>query len=212
MTKKITILFSILFLSSINGQMSHLFASETLNEDNGPFIKRFSLSLDNRCDQIKKYQNQSGSKNICEVNPVFGVQYTSTLNKKLRFNAKADLAWPYTAEDKSYTRFNANLLAGVNYYPHEIPLYYNAMLGFAFTHIRGKGGTQVLNNGNTTEEFYNPNLSRTARNIIINLGLGHDYNTLFSSQLYTQIYNLENSDKRSVNIGFGIIYHLGKIL
>lgn len=211
MRKKIVSLFFVLFLSSIGGYMSRGNASEVATQKS-EFIHRFSLSLDNRCDQIKKYQDDKGSKNICEINPIFGLHYTQSFNEKLKFTAKIDLSWPLSADDDSYTKLTASLLAGINYYPHEFPLYYNAMLGFAFTHLRGSGGTQILNNGNTTEEFYNPTLSRTASNLILNLGFGYNVTPFFTPQLYTQVYNLENSDKRSFNIGFGIIYHLGKKL
>lgn len=215
MRKKLASLFFILFLSSIDGHFSCAKASEKVAEgqtQKSAFINRFSLSLDNRCDQIKKYQNQKGSKNICQINPIFGLHYTHDFNQKLKFNAKTDLSWPYTADDHSYTRLTASLLVGVNYYPHSFPLYYNAMLGLSFTHLRGRGGTQILNNGNSTEEFYNPSLSRTAYNLITNLGFGYDLTNFLSTQIYTQVFNLENSDKRSFNIGFGIIYHLGKRL
>lgn len=77
---------------------------------------------------------------------------------------------------------------------------------FMVNNIRGSGGTQVLNNGAGTSEFYVPGESRTAINNTLDLGaelVSDDVAVRFQ----TYVYSLLKSERRQLSYSLTLSYY-----
>ena len=82
--------------------------------------------------------------------------------------------------------------------------------GLFLTRISGSGGTQDLNNGNTTISFPMPETTVYSRNFILNFGVGAIVNKNWSADLHTFIFNMLTSEDRAFSIAINGTYHFGE--
>lgn len=169
-----------------------------------------TLSLGNLCEYIGKIQtDESGGTNVCNFNPYIAGSYDYILNKRWALSPEIGFSIPQSGRDENINKMSFTLLANAKY-KFEMAHFF-AGAGFFITRISGAGGTQELNNGNGTVSFPMPETTTYARNFIVNLGLGADFNREWSADLHTYIFNLIKTEDRAFSVAINGTYHFGEL-
>jgi len=84
-------------------------------------------------------------------------------------------------------------------------------LGIYWTLITGSGGTQTLNNGNSSTDFYLPEFTSISSNLTINFGLSYHIGELSKDKdlffkIDSALYNLTNDYKRAISYRISLLY------
>ncbi len=82
-------------------------------------------------------------------------------------------------------------------------------LGLEFNLVWGGGGTELLNNGNSYDEFWLPSRLRTSRSLLINFSGDWFFVYNWALRIGGFVYNLDSYHKRSVSYLIGVHYHFG---
>lgn len=211
MNKKIYRLFKHSVLLSILVFSFESKALESSNSTGSAHTNDLTLSLGNLCEYIGKVQtDEKGSTNVCSFLPSLSssLDYYMTPNWALSPQIGATL--PKSGRDQNITRMTMIALMNLKYKTDYAHLIFGT--GFFFTRVSGNGGEEVLNNGNSTESFPLPRDAVWSRNFIVNLGASADFNQSWSSELYTYIFNIEDSKERAFSAGVNLTYHFGEVL
>lgn len=170
-----------------------------------------SVSLGNLCEYIGSYQtDDEGTKNGCGFLPTLSGSVDYFFTNKFALSPQIGLTMPKTGLDENIKRMTFFTLLNMKYKTNYVNLIGGA--GLYFTRIWGPGGEEELNNGNGTDSFPLPKDAVISRNMIINLGLGLDFNKEWSGELYTYIFNALKSEDRAFSAGVTISYHFGEVL
>ena len=180
-------------------------------ESSATAVKSFNLSLGNLCEYVGKIQTDgNGSTNTCSFLPSMAGSLDVHLDSSWAFSPQIGATLPKSGRDENIKRMTIFTLANVKYKTSYVNFIGGA--GLYFTRIWGPGGEETLNNGDTSDSFPLPKEPVYVRNFIVNLGLGADFTTELSGELYTYIFNAESSEDRAFSIGFGVTYHFGEVL
>jgi hypothetical protein len=169
-----------------------------------------TLSLGNLCEYVGKIQtDDSGSTNFCSFNPFLAASYEVPLySSGLIFAPEIGFTAPKSGRDENISKMAFFALVNTKYKFSTFHMI--GGLGFFITRITGSGGTETLNNGTGSSSFPLPSGSSYARNFIVNLGLGMEFNKEWSADLHTFIFNLSSSDDRAFSIALNGTYHFGE--
>jgi len=169
-----------------------------------------SLSVGNLCEYIGKIQtDENGATNSCEFNPYLSASMEVPLTNQFFVSPEAGFSFPKKGRDENISKMSLFLLANTKYKWNFFYLIGGA--GFYFTRISAGGGTEELNNGNSTSAFPLPEGAVYSRNFILNAGLGFDFAKNVSADLHTYIFNLLKSEDRAFSILVNGTYHFGEL-
>ena len=169
------------------------------------------VSLGNLCEFIGTYQtDDEGTKNGCSFLPTLSGSIDYPLTPKLALSPQIGFTMPKSGADENIKRMTFFALANMKYKTSYVHLI--GGVGFYFTRISGPGGEEELNNGNGTDSFPLPSDAIYSRNVIVNLGLGLDFNKEWSGELYTYVFNALKSEDRAFSLGATVSYHFGEVL
>lgn len=170
-----------------------------------------NLSFGNLCEFVGEYQiNESGNKNFCTFLPLFGVGYGIILNEDWTIRPELNASFPQKGRDPNIKRMALSTIINAEYKTSLID--FISGVGIFFTRISGPGGEAILNNGNSQDSFPLPNNSVFSRNLILNIGAKYNFNQEWSSEAYTHIFNLSDSEDRAFSFGLKFTYHLGEVI
>jgi hypothetical protein len=170
----------------------------------------FALSVGNLCEYIGKIQtDESGSTNTCSFNPYIASSVDFPMvNEQFMLSPEVGFSFPKSGRDEKISKMSLFILGNAKY---KFSLFHIiAGAGLFFTRISGEGGSQTLNNGNSTIDFPMPDSTIYSRNFIFNLGLGTNFNQEWSADIHTYIFNLLTSEDRAFSIAINGTYHFGE--
>lgn len=168
-----------------------------------------TLSLGNLCEYVGQIQtNTSGATNVCNFNPYLASSYDYTYNPQFILSPEIGLSLPKSGRDESISKMSISLLANAKYKFSNYHLLGGA--GLFISRVSGSGGEQLLNNGDSTTSFPMPEETVYARNFIINLGVGMDFDKDWSADLHTYVFNIITSEDRAFSIAINGTYHFGE--
>ncbi len=168
-----------------------------------------TLSVGNLCEYVGKIQvDENGGTNFCEFNPYFASSIDYSVSPEFLIAPEFGFSIPKSARDENISKMSLFILANAKYKLTNFHLIVG--LGLFFTRISGSGGTEDLNNGNSTSSFPLPDSSVFTRNFILNLGAGLDFTREWSADLHTYIFNLTSSEDRAYSIAINGTYHFGE--
>lgn len=168
-----------------------------------------TISIGNLCEYVGKIQiNDSGKTNFCSFKPYLASSFDYPINEQLILSPEIGFSFPQKGRDKNITKMSFFALANVKY---KLSLFHIVGgVGFFVSSVSGKGGTQDLNNGNTSAAYPMPDDTAFARNFIVNLGFGVNFNKDWSADLHTYAFNLLKSEDRAFSIAINGTYHFGE--
>lgn len=173
----------------------------------------FALSAGNLCEYIDRYQtNNKGDMNFCSFTPYFTTHYDIPFIENFLISPEVGLTLPKSGPDSDLNYMGLMLLLNAKYSALSNNLQLLLGPGLYFTRIAPKGGTAVLNNGNSTSTFTIPNEVIFTRNFIINLGVDYKFLPQWSVGAHTYIFNLLEKEDRAFSFGINGSYHFGDIL
>ena len=169
------------------------------------------MSIGNLCEYLKTYQiDENGTKNGCSFLPSLSGSIDYNLLSNLAVTPQLGFTMPSSGVDENVNRFTFFILTNVKYKKDFFNIF--AGTGFYITRTSGPGGELELNNGGGTDSFPLPDEAVYSRNLIVNLGLGVNFNKEISAEIYTYIFNAFESLERTYSIGLTISYHFGEVL
>jgi hypothetical protein len=175
------------------------------------YVTDFNVSLGNLCEFIGQYQtDETGKKNTCAFLPLLGVGYGVILNEDWTIRPELSASFPQSGRDPNVKRMVISTIVNAEYKTSFLDLV--SGLGLFFTRIAGPGGDALLNNGNSQDSFPLPSDAVYTRNLILNLGANYNFNKDWSSGLYTHVFNLLESEDRSLSVGLKFTYHFGDVI
>ncbi len=175
------------------------------------YVTDLNVSLGNLCEYIGKYQvDETGKKNTCAFLPLIGVGYGIILNEDWTLRPELSASFPQSGRDPNVKRMVFSSVLNAEYKTPYVVLV--SGLGLYITRISGPGGEAVLNNGNIQDSFPLPGDAVYSRNLILNLGANYNFNKDWSSGIYTHVFNLLESEDRSLSLGIEVCYHFGDII
>jgi hypothetical protein len=202
--KRSVLVFLIAFSLLGNAKENSTSLSPTLTND-------LTFSLGNLCEYIGKIQtDDKGSTNACSFLPTFATALDMKMTNDWILSPQIGATLPKSGRDENINRMTLFTLINLKYRTSYINLI--AGTGLYFTRISGNGGEEVLNNGNSTESFPLPKEAIWSRNLIVNLGAGLEFNRMWSGEVYTYIFNIEDSKERAISLGLTLSYHFGEVL
>jgi hypothetical protein len=147
-----------------------------------------------------------GEKNSYEFKPylVFGAD--GVIYKDLSFIPELVLTIPESGRDEHTSRFTFMTLASLGYHFHDF--LFKLGTGFTFTRFSSDGGTETLNNGTSTDDFFLPEESSYTRNMLLTVGLQYFAFEEWSIQASGLLYNLTDSESSVWSSLISINYHI----
>lgn len=186
-----------------------LFLSAFLSIESAHAVYDVGVSIGNLCEYVGKIQtDDEGSKNVCSFNPYFAGSVDFEVTPQFLLSPEAGFSVPKSGRDENISKMSLFALANAKYKFSEF--HFIGGLGLFFTRISGKGGTQELNNGNSSVSFPMPDTSVYTRNFILNLGLGADFGKEWSVDLHTYVFNALTSEDRAFSLALNGTYHFGE--
>lgn len=168
-----------------------------------------TFSLGNLCEYVGKIQtDDNGAKNTCSFNPYIAGSIDYSLTSQFLLSPEIGLSLPKHGRDENISKMTIFALANTKYKIDFV--HFIGGVGLFFTRISAKGGTEELNNGNTTSSFPLPEGAVYSRNFIMNAGLGVDFTKSISADLHTYIFNLLSKDDRAFSVLINGTYHFGE--
>ncbi len=149
----------------------------------------------------------TGSSNTLSFNPMIGV------NTKIQtpwygqvFLPELDIVFN-TGEKDGYSKRTYLISAdfGYNLNPMLMLRYGTSTI---ITSISGDGGVVYLNNGNSVDDFYQPDQSSLSWNQTLNLGVDGIINSTYSLRFETYIFSLFNSKARQVSYSLSLLVYM----
>ncbi len=170
-----------------------------------PHFKNLGFSFGTLTEFVGLTQtNEDGSRDRFAFNPYVGFSTDIEMNQSWRFVPELNWVLPRTAGDSGITK---NLFMFRADFGHhlldELRLRYGTSL--MVLNMRGRGGTQEVENGNGTSTFYLPSESQTAVNHTLDLGADF-YLLPFSVRFQTFIYSAFNNERRQWSYALGVTY------
>lgn len=176
-------------------------------------IDDISLGLGNTHEFIDDVQiNNTGDKNgisNLELDPYVSMAFTFNIEDDWYFIPEVSFQLPNTSEDENTTKYSYLLKTSIGYRLYSFQ--FIAGTGLAFNTIKGKGGTQKLDNGLGTDNFPVPSSTATSSNLILSLGTEYFPVEEISTKLELLVYNIHAPIERSYSYTIGLSYHTGKI-
>ncbi len=168
-----------------------------------------AVSLGNLCEYVGKIQtDDNGATNSCEFNPYLSASIDFPLTSQFFISPEAGFTFPKKGRDENISKMSLFALANAKYKLNFMHFFGGA--GLYFTRISSGGGTEELNNGNSTSAFPLPEGAVYSRNFILNAGLGVDFTKNISADLHTYVFNLLTSEDRAFSILINGTYHFGE--
>jgi hypothetical protein len=168
-----------------------------------------TLSLGNLCEYIGKIQtDDSGGTNFCGLDPYLSTSIDYTLPNQIILSPELGFSFPKSGRDQNISKNSFIALLNAKY---KLSMFQAiAGAGLFISRISGSGGTQDLNNGNSTISFPMPESTVYSRNFIINIGMGVEINPVWSADLHTYIFNIVTSEDRAFTVAINGTYHFGE--
>ena len=169
------------------------------------FFSLGNLSLYPRKVQI----DTNGTTEDFNFNPYFSFGLEYPWNKSWSFYPEAGLAFTGNGRHSAISRYGLFLLGDIGYRWKDFT--FQTGLGLYWTLLDGDGGTQSLNNGNSTTNFYIPEFTSISSNLNLNLGFSYPIGQLFNFislnlKIDSSVYNITNSLKRAISYRVGLQY------
>lgn len=170
-----------------------------------------NISVGNLTEFITRVQtDDSGTLNVLTFNPYIASAINFNIeNSSILLSPELGFTIPKSGRDQNTNRMTFYSILNLKYNFESIFLDFGA--GLFFTRIWGNGGNESLNNGNSTTSFPLPDKSTISRNTIVNLGLGHHFNSDWDAEVHTYIFNLISRDDRSYSLLLNGTYHFGEL-
>lgn len=182
-----------------------IFALYSLNA----FAYDFNMSIGNLCEYVGKIQtDDSGSMNVCSFNPYLASAIDYSITPEFVISPEAGFSIPKHGRDENISEMSLFLLANSKYKFSNFHIIGGA--GIFMTRTSADGGTEELNNGTSTTSFPLPSSTIYTSNIILNLGVGADFNKNWSATFHTYIFNLLEKEDRAFSIAINGTYHFGE--
>jgi hypothetical protein len=173
------------------------------------FAYDLTLSLGNLCEYIGQIQiDDNGTKNKCTFNPYIAGAIDYPLSNQLILSPEYGFSAPKSGRDENITKMSLFALANVKYKFSSMHLI--GGLGYFITRIQGDGGEEELQNGNSTVSFPLPDTTAYSVNLILNLGLGFDFNKDWSADLHSFVFNTLTTEDRAYSFALNGTYHFGE--
>lgn len=153
----------------------------------------------NRTSKVKE------STHKFQFNPYLTAAAKISLTDRFSFYPEFGVLIPDSTRDPLISKMSYFFLGSLGFEIQDWVL--RAGLGLSMTRISGKGGTQVLDNGNGQTSFPMPEGSATSRNVTLNLGTEYFLHQNISARLETSVYNLINSRNRAFTYQLAFYYH-----
>ena len=167
------------------------------------------MSVGSLCEYLKTYQvDENGTKNGCGFLPTISGSIDYNLTSNLAVTPQLGFTMPKSGVDENVNRMTIFILANVKYKINYFNIF--AGTGYHITRISGPGGELELNNGGGSDSFPLPDEAVYSRNVIVNLGLGINFNKEISAEFYTYIFNAFESLERAYSLGLTFSYHFGE--
>ena len=169
----------------------------------------FTFSVGNLCEYVGKIQtDDSGSTNFCQFKPYLAASYDYALTDSLLISPELATTLPGHGRDENISKLSFYTLINTKY--KLSVFHFIGGLGLYFTKISGNGGSETLNNGNSTVNFSIPEKTIFTRNFIMNLGAGWDFDPKWNTDLHLLVFNLTSSEDRAYTIALNLTYHYGE--
>lgn len=171
----------------------------------------FTVGVGNITQFVGKVQTDTaGGTNGFEFSPYlnFGLELPLPFFK-LSILPQLGLLIPKDGRDKRINKFEYFIIGDIGRHFSDFLIRLGA--GLFMTNINSDGGTQELQNGNTTTAFYMPSRSYTARNLILDLGVEYMPHKKWSVRTEALVFNAEDSLDRAFSYTISFHYHFSDI-
>ncbi len=173
-------------------------------------INDVGLTLGNLTDFVGNVQvDENGKKNYYEFKPYMSFFIRHDFNEEFSIIPDIGLTYPMSgaSPNTKKTIYMMRVDLGYRFYD------FMAKLGTALfvTQIKGAGGTEQLNNGSSSDEFYLPAESHSAHNYTINLGLEYFIIPQLSVKSELFAYSMFENISRQFSYAVALTYHFGEI-
>jgi len=168
-----------------------------------------TFSLGNLCEYVGKIQTDDiGSKNLCSFNPYLAATLDYMLNPDWLASPEIGFTLPKSGRDENINEMSITLLINAKFKISSFHLIGGA--GLFLTRLSVDGGSEELNNGTGTTSFPLPEGTIYSRNLILNMGVGLDFDQNVSADVHTYIFNLLTKEDRAFSIAINGTYHFGE--
>ncbi len=144
-----------------------------------------------------------------DFNPYFAFGLEFTLPKPWFWMTEIGITLPKTTPDEALTIYTMFLRTDFAY----LTLYDKLKLligtSLMVTVMKGNGGTTTLGNAGTSTTFYRPELTQTAVNNTLDLGLEYQFSKHWSTRLQAIAYQIFNAEKTQYSYTLGVNYYWG---
>ncbi len=172
-------------------------------------IKDYYATIGNRSEFIKQVQTDvSGQKNgLMNWDIIAGLGFEMGLSTDFSLFIDTGVNFPRSGPDGMINRWKlwTHSLIGFNTWDFVIKL----GTGFEFLRLSGPGGTQPLNNGTGSDNFYLPEGATYSTNLVAISELEYYFSEEISSRISLLLYNPMGDFDRSYTWKMGIAYHFG---
>jgi len=148
--------------------------------------------------------DDQGSKNLFNPSPFIGFSAIVPLNEQWLFHP--ELNWVLPQEVGQGVSKNIFMLRGDFSYAMDDWWRLRVGTSLMINNIRGSGGTQRMNNGDGSADFFVPAESKTAVNNTLDLGV-EMHSDEFAARFQTYIYSLLKSDRRQYSLSLTLSYY-----
>jgi hypothetical protein len=168
----------------------------------------FSLGLEAFNQFTGKAQvNNEGALNWIRPTLLINTEYFIKIKEKFSLHPNISFSIPLKDGDKYTTAMTVVGSFSAGWTLGDFLL--QAGLGLELNLVWGGGGTELLNNGNSYDEFWLPSRVKSARNIFMNFSGDWFFVYNWAARLGAFVYNFESSHKRSLSYYIGVHYHFG---
>lgn len=169
-------------------------------------LKDVSLGLGLFDQYVGKVQtNRGGETNKLDYQIFLAADGEYALNPKFSLIPRINLVKPGHTRDNTTKKF-VWWVSGEVGFNHGDFLFHTG-LGLMMTYISSQGGTVALPNGTGTDNFFLPDGSSTARNVIYLLGVDYFVTKEWSVRPQLQVINPFNSRNRAYSYTLAVSYH-----
>lgn len=177
-----------------------------------PFIDDLYLGAGSYTESVGHVQiDENGGTEKFQFNPyfTFGIKNYIFTNQ-LSWIPEFGIGLPHEGADENTSRWNFHFLSKFTYDVNE---YFglSAGVGLSWVRLSLDGGTQVLQNGNSQDEFPMPEGSSVSQNIILSMGLNAKFDKNWGASADVHVLNIEDELKRTWNYLISVNYFFGKV-
>jgi len=163
-------------------------------------------SLTNYVGKIQT--DDQGHTRQFDFSPFFSTTMKWKFYKKFSFVPEIGIGIPEKGADDNINRFQYHFISNIGHNFYDFTSTFG--MGFSFTRLSSKGGTETLSNGLGSTDFPVPDFTSTSRNFILTLGADYILFQSWAAHLKIISFNITDKYKRSFSYLIGLNYHFGE--